>query len=219
MSDCCNVPCPAAKPPVDRRYRRILCVALLVNAAMFGVEMGFGWVASSVSLLADAVDFLGDAGNYAISLFVLGLAPHWRTRAALFKGLSMGAYGIFVLAQLAWHALAGTVPEAATMGVIGLTALGANLSVAALLYAYRNGDANMRSVWLCTRNDAIGNVAVMLAALGVLGSGKGWPDFVVAGIMSYLGLSAARSVLALARTEMAAAKSSQAAHSATPSRN
>ena len=219
MSDCCNGPCSAAKPPVDQRYRRILFIALLVNAAMFGVETGVGWIAGSVSLLADAVDFLGDAGNYAISLFVLGLAPLWRSRAAFFKGLSMAAYGIFVLAQLVWHKLAGTVPQAATMGIIGLVALAANLSVAALLYAYRDGDANMRSVWLCTRNDAIGNVAVMLAALGVFGSGRGWPDFVVAGMMSCLGLSAARSVLAHARAELASAKSGQAAHSATPSRN
>lgn len=219
MSDCCKGPCSAAKPPVDRRYRRILLVALLVNAAMFGVEIGFGWLSGSVSLLADAVDFLGDAGNYAISLFVLGLAPLWGTRAALFKGLSMGAYGIIVLAQLVWHVLTGTVPDAGTMGVISLIALGANLSVAMLLYAYRNGDANMRSVWLCTRNDVVGNVAVMLAALGVLGSGRGWPDYAVAGLMSYLGLSAARSVIAHARSEMAEAKADQAAHSATPSRN
>lgn len=219
MSECCNGPCSAAKPPVDRRYRRILRIALLVNAAMFGVEIGFGWIAGSVSLLADAVDFLGDSGNYAISLFVLGLAPLWRTRAALFKGLSMAAYGIFVLGQLAWHALSGTVPDAGTMGVIGLIALGANLSVAVLLYAYRNGDANMRSVWLCTRNDVFGNLAVLLAALGVFGSRQGWPDFAVAGLMSYLGLSAARSVVIHARGEMAAANADQAAHSATPSRN
>lgn len=219
MSDCCDSPCSSAKPPVDQRYRRVLMLALVVNAAMFGIEIGFGWVAGSVSLLADAVDFLGDAGNYAISLFVLGLAPHWRTRTALFKGLSMGAYGIFVLGQLAWHALSGTVPDARTMGVIGLLALGANLSVAVLLYAYRNGDANMRSVWLCTRNDVIGNLAVLLAALGVFGSGQGWPDFAVAGLMSYLGLSAARSVIAHAQREMAAAKASQATQSATPSRN
>lgn len=206
MSDCCTGSCSTNKPPVDPRYRRILWIALVVNAGMFGVELAGGLKADSVSLLADAVDFFGDAANYGLSLFVLALAPIWRSRTALIKGLTMGAYGIFVLGQVAWHAAAGTIPEATTMGMIGLLALTANLAVAALLFAYRNGDANMRSVWLCTRNDAIGNVAVMLAALGVLGTGSGWPDIAVAAVMGLLGLSAARTVIVQARSELTAAR-------------
>lgn len=202
MSDCCAGSCASSKPPVDPAYRRILWIALVVNAGMFGVELFGGWTSGSVSLLADAVDFFGDAANYAVSLFVLGLAPVWRSRTALIKGLTMGAYGVFVLGSAAWNLASGTVPEAFTMGIIGFAALAANGFVAMLLFAYRNGDSNMRSVWLCTRNDAIGNVAVMLAALGVFGTRAGWPDIVVATIMAVLGLTAARSVIAHARREL-----------------
>lgn len=202
MSDCCSGGCSAGKLSVDRRYRRILWIALVVNAAMFGVELAGGLRADSVSLLADAVDFLGDAANYAVSLFVLALAPVWRSRTAMIKGVTMGSYGLFVLGQAAWHAAAGTIPEAATMGKIGFMALAANLTVAVLLFACRNGDANMRSVWLCTRNDAIGNVAVMLAALGVSGTGSGWPDILVAAVMGVLGLTAAKAVIAQAYGEL-----------------
>jgi Co/Zn/Cd efflux system component len=202
MSACCSGGCASSKPPVDPKYRRILWIALWVNFLMFGVEIAGGWAAGSVSLLADAVDFLGDAANYGISLFVLGLAPVWRSRTALVKGATMGGYGVFVLASAFWHLASGTVPEAHTMGWIGFSALLANCLVAALLFAYRNGDANMRSVWLCTRNDAIGNVAVMLAALGVFETGSGLPDLLVATVMGLLGLSAARSVIVQARAEM-----------------
>jgi Co/Zn/Cd efflux system component len=179
-----------------------LWIALLVNSLMFGVELVGGLGAHSVSLLADAVDFLGDAGNYALSLFVLGLAPVWRTRTALFKGVTMGVYGLFVLGRAGWSMSQGIVPEPATMGMIGVLALAANGLVALLLYAFRDGDANMRSVWLCTRNDMIGNAAVLLAALGVFGTGSGWPDVAVATIMAVLGLSAAKSVVIQARGEL-----------------
>lgn len=202
MSACCSSACSPEKPPVDAKYRRILWIALIVNAAMFGVEVFGGWRAGSVSLLADAVDFFGDAANYGVSLFVLRLAPIWRSKTAFFKGLTMGAYGIFVLGAAVWNVALGTVPEASTMGVIGFMALAANLSVAILLYAYRNGDSNMRSVWLCTRNDAIGNLAVLLAALGVVGTGAGWPDILVASVMGVLGLTAARSVIIQARGDL-----------------
>ena len=205
MADCCSGGCSADKPPVDPVYRRILWIALVINALMFGVELAGGWAAGSVSLLADAVDFFGDAANYGISLFVLGMAPVWRSRTALVKGASMGVYGVFVIGTALWHLAAGTVPEARTMGVIGVAALAANVLVALLLFAYRNGDANMRSVWLCTRNDAIGNVAVLLAALGVWQAGSGLPDLFVAGVMGVLGLTAARSVILHARAEMNAA--------------
>ena len=202
MADCCGGGCASGKPPVDSRYRRVLWIALVINAAMFGVELAGGWAAGSVSLLADAVDFFGDAANYGISLFVLGLAPVWRARTALVKGATMGAYGAFVIGAALWHLASGTVPKAETMGLIGVAALAANGLVAALLFAFRNGDANMRSVWLCTRNDMIGNAAVLLAALGVWQAGSGLPDLFVAGVMGFLGLSAARSVIRQARAEM-----------------
>jgi Co/Zn/Cd efflux system component len=179
-----------------------LWAALFINAAMFGIELAGGLQAGSVSLLADAVDFFGDAANYGISLLVLGMALTWRARAALFKGLTMGAFGIFVLGRAAWSAAAGTVPEPMTMGAIGALALLANVSVAAMLYAWREGDANMRSVWLCSRNDAIGNLAVMAAALGVFGTGSSWPDLAVAAVMGVLALTAARSVIQQARSEL-----------------
>jgi Co/Zn/Cd efflux system component len=169
---------------------------------MFGVELVGGWAAGSVSLLADAVDFFGDAANYGISLFVLGLAPVWRSRTALAKGATMGAYGAFVIGSALSHLASGTVPAAQTMGAIGLAALAANGLVAVLLFAFRNGDANMRSVWLCTRNDMIGNLAVLLAALGVWQAGSGLPDLFVASVMGVLGLTAARSVIVQARGEM-----------------
>ena len=204
MSACCDGGCSTGKPPADPRYRRILWIALWVNALMFGVELLGGWRAGSVSLLADAVDFLGDAANYGISLFVLALAPVWRSRTALVKGVTMGLYGIFVLGTTLWQLRSGTVPQAQTMGAIGMAALMANCLVGALLFAYRKGDANMRSVWLCTRNDAIGNLAVLLAALGVWKAGSGLPDLLVATVMGLLGLSAARTVTGQALGELRA---------------
>ncbi|MBI5899536.1 MAG: cation transporter [Rhodocyclales bacterium] len=202
MSTCCNNTCADAGGQ-NPRYRRALWIALIINALMFGVEFAGGVVAGSVSLLADAIDFAGDAANYGLSLAVLSMGLVWRARAALVKGLSMGAYGVFVLGKAAWTAHAGAVPEPLTMGAVALLALLANLAVAAMLYAFRDGDANMRSVWLCSRNDAIGNLAVMLAAAGVFGSGAGWPDWVVAIVMGGLALSAAYAVVAQARSELA----------------
>lgn len=202
MADCCGSTCVANTPVVDKRYRRVLAIALVVNLAMFGVELVGGIGANSASLLADAVDFLGDAGNYALSLFVLGLGPVWRSRTALLKGMTMGAYGVFVLGKAAWSLSAGLVPEPITMSLISLLALAANGGVGVLLYAYRDGDANMRSVWLCTRNDMIGNGAVLFAALGVFGTGTGLPDIVVAAIMGGLALKAAKSVIVQSRQEL-----------------
>ena len=204
MSDSCGSHGCAHTPPATQspRYRRVLWAALLINAVMFVVELAGGMRADSVSLLADAVDFFGDAVNYGVSLLVLGMALRWRARAALLKGLTMGAFGVFVLGRAAWAAASGAVPEPITMGAIGSLALLANVSVALMLYAWREGDANMRSVWLCTRNDAIGNVAVVAAALGVFGTGSAWPDLAVATVMAVLALSAARSVVTQARGEL-----------------
>ena len=188
MSASCGSHGCSHTPPAHRsaRYRRVLWLALIINAAMFVVEAVGGWRADSVSLLADAVDFFGDAANYGVSLLVLGMALQWRARAALLKGLSMGVFGVFVLGRAIWSASSGAMPEPVTMGTIGSLALVANVVVALMLYAWREGDANMRSVWLCSRNDAIGNLAVMVAAFGVFGTGSAWPDLVVASVMALL---------------------------------
>lgn len=188
--------------PVPPGYRRVLWVALVANALMFLVEVVAGVSAGSVSLLADAVDFFGDAGNYGLSLAVLAMGTVARARAALFKAMTMVVFGALVLGRAAWVALHGSAPEPLTMGVVGTLALLTNLGVAAFLYAYRQGDANMRSVWLCTRNDAIGNVAVLLAAVGVFGTGTRWPDLLVAVVMAGLALSAGLSVVRQARREL-----------------
>ncbi len=188
---CASAPSAANSP----RYRRVLWAALLINALMFAIELGAGLHAGSVALLADAVDFFGDAVNYGISLAVLGMALRWRARAALLKGLSMAAFGVFVLARAGWLLAGDGVPEAFTMGLVGFVALLANVGVAWMLYAWRDGDANMRSVWLCSRNDAISNLAVMAAALGVFGTGSNWPDLAVAAVMALLALSGAATVI------------------------
>jgi Co/Zn/Cd efflux system component len=201
--DCCSTGCSTARVP-SPRFRHVLWVALGLNVTMFAVEVASGVKAGSISLLADAVDFAGDAANYAISLAVLSMGLAWRARAALVKGLSMAAFGLFVLEQAAWHALTGSPPEPITMGAVGLLALAVNASVAGMLYAFRDGDADMRSVWLCSRNDAIGNLAVMLAALGVLGTGGAWPDLAVAVIMGSLALSSGATVVGQARGELGA---------------
>jgi cation diffusion facilitator family transporter len=201
---CCDHDTPAPASVTDLpRYRRVLWIALAVNAAMLVVELVSGYRAGSLSLLADAIDFGGDALNYGVSLAVLSAALAWRARAALLKALSMVGFGLFLLLRAGWDALHGGVPDATTMGAVGVLALLANLGVAWLLYAFREGDANMRSVWLCTRNDAIGNLAVMAAALGVFGTGTAWPDLAVATAMASLALHGGWQVWRQARGELA----------------
>ena len=201
MKTCCEAP---SLPPTDPKYRRVLWIALVLNALMFGVELAASFSAQSVSLLADAVDFLGDAGNYAVALFVLGWAPVWRSRTALWKGWLMLGYGVFVLAKSGWQWSAGVVPEPFTMGAVSVLALAVNVAVAAMLYTHRGGDAQRRSVWLCSRNDALGNLAVMAAAVGVWATAHGWPDIVVALVLAGLALSSGVSVIRQARGELRA---------------
>jgi Co/Zn/Cd efflux system component len=208
MADCC---CP---PPLnlnkktpgggaaDARYRLVLWTVLGINAAMFVVEIAAGLAAGSASLQADALDFLGDAANYAISLFVVGMALKYRASAALAKGATMGAFGLWVIAMVIWHAFSGTLPSAFTMGTVGIAALVANGASFGLLWAYRGGDANMRSAWICTRNDVLGNIAVLLAALGVFGTGTGWPDIIVAAIMAALALQGSATVIRQSLAEL-----------------
>jgi cation diffusion facilitator family transporter len=190
----------------DQRYRRVLWAVLMVNAAMFLIEVVAGLASGSVSLQADALDFLADVANYTISLFVLGLAFRYRSTAALAKGATMGVFGIWVLATCLWHTVHGEVPEPVTMGAVGGVALIANALCFALLWAYRAGDSNRRSVWLCSRNDVIGNFAVLLAALGVFKTGTVWPDVIVAAIMSVLALQGAWHVIRQASGELTEAR-------------
>lgn len=191
-----------SRDPTSPRWRRALWVALGVNAGFFLAEIAAGAVSGSASLQADALDFLGDAANAAISLGVVGLAVTWRSRAALAKGGTMLALASWVLGLAAWHAWAGTLPAAETMGAVGVAALVANGALALMLYRFRDGDANMRAVWLCARNDAIGNLAVLLAAAGVFGTGTGWPDVIVAAIMGGLGMQGGGQVVRQARSEL-----------------
>jgi Co/Zn/Cd efflux system component len=202
MDACCaSDPCHAAPPP-DPGYRRILWTALGLNVAMCFVETAASLVAGSVSLQADALDFLGDAANYAVTLTVLGMAVRWRASAAMAKGAAMAAFGLWVAGATLWHALHGGVPRADLMGGIGLLALAVNLTVAVLLYRHRAGDSNRRSVWLCTRNDSIANLAVILAGLGVWLSDTHWSDIAVAAVIAGLGLSSAWQVIRQARGEL-----------------
>ena len=204
MDECC------APPPLDLggskkqddAYRRVLWMVLAINAAMFAVEVIGGLVAGSAALQADALDFLGDAANYAISLLVVGTALRYRASAALAKGATMAAFGLWVITTVVWHAVHGTLPSAFTMGTVGGAALVANLVSFGLLWAYRHGDATMRSAWICTRNDVLGNLAVLLVALGVLGTGTGWPDIVVAAIMALLAVQGAALVIRQASAEL-----------------
>lgn len=200
---CCHTETPASQLVDVARYRRVLWIALVVNAVMFLVEIAAGVASGSLSLLADSIDFAGDALNYGVSIAVLSAALAWRARAAVVKAMSMIGFGLFVLGRALWSAWHGEVPEALTMGLVAVLALAANLGVAWMLYAFREGDANMRSVWLCTRNDAIGNLAVMAAALGVFGTGSNWPDLAVAGLMATLALHGGWLVLRQARHELA----------------
>jgi Co/Zn/Cd efflux system component len=183
-------------------YRRVLWAVLATNAAMFLVEIGAGVAAGSASLQADAFDFFGDAANYAISLLVVGLALRYRATAALAKGATMGLFGLWIIGTVIWHALHGTLPSAITMGAVGFAALAANVISFGLLWAYRDGDANMRSAWICTRNDVLGNLAVVVAAAGVFGTGTGWPDVIVAAIMAILALQGAWLVIQQSMREL-----------------
>ena len=204
MAGCCDSGC-STRTAVSPQFRRALWIALVVNAAMFAVEVVGGLQVGSTSLLADALDFAGDAANYGISLAVLSMGFLWRSRAALVKGATMTVFGVFVIGKTVWAAFNGVPPEAFAMGAIAVLALIANVAVALLLYAYRDGDADMRSVWLCSRNDAIGNVAVLIAAFGVFGTGSHWPDLLVAVVIAGLAITSGTAVIRQARGELASA--------------
>ena len=199
-SHCCG---PAVERAPTPGFRRVLVAALAINAIMFLVEVAAGLVAGSLSLQADALDFLGDAGNYALTLVVLGMTLKVRATAALVKGATMAVLGVFVLVQGVLHAVTGAVPHAEIMGATALLALVANAAVAGLLYRYRDGDSNARSVWLCSRNDVLANLAVLLAASGVFALESRWPDLAVAAFIASLALTGGWQVVREALRERA----------------
>lgn len=186
---------------VDPRYKRILWTVIGINGAMFLVEMAAGHLADSQALKADALDFLGDTVTYGLSLAVIGASLKTRATAALFKGLSLSLMALWVFGSTAYHVLVLGVPKAEVMGAIGVMALTANLASILLLRGYKDGDANVRSVWLCSRNDAIGNVVVMVAALGVWGMATAWPDLIVAAVMAGIFLTSSVQILRQAWAE------------------
>ena len=191
---CCNHALSAAPP--------LLWIALGINASMFAVEIIAGVVAGSVSLHADALDFLGDTFNYGVSLAVISLALTWRARAAFLKGATMAVLGFWVIGEAGWHVHMARVPEPIVMGAIGVLALVANLVVAVMLYRFRDAEANLRSAWLCSRNDVLGNAAVVLAALGVFGTGTLWPDVIVASVMATLALQGSWIIIRQSKAEL-----------------
>ncbi|MEM7177830.1 MAG: cation transporter [Pseudomonadota bacterium] len=199
MAGCCGN--DATFDGVSRDYKIRLWIVIALNAGMFAVEMCAGRLAGSQALQADALDFLGDALTYGISLAVIGASIRVRSTAALAKAVSLLVMGLWVFGSTVHRVFVTGVPEAEIMGVVGVMALFANLASVAILVRYKDGDANVRSVWLCSRNDAIGNVAVMFAALGVWQSASGWPDLIVAAIMAALFLVSAFQITTQALRE------------------
>jgi cation diffusion facilitator family transporter len=211
--------CCAASPKFDGvspDYTRRLWLVIAINAAMFLAEMAAGTVAGSQALRADALDFLADATTYGISLAVIGASTRARSTAAVLKGTSLSLMAVWVLGTTAYHVFVAEAPKPEVMGAIGVLALLANLTSVLFLIRYKDGDANVRSVWLCSRNDAIGNVAVMIAALGVWGTATAWPDLIVAAIMATLFLTSSAQILRQAwyeyRVEAGVADASPDAH-------
>lgn len=209
-SHCC--PSENAANANDPVFRKVLWFALAVNSIMFLVEIYASEMSDSLALKADALDFFGDAVNYAISLFVVSSSLIVRAKASIIKALTMLVFAVFVLSSALENALNGSTPMAETMGAIGVVALLANVAVAAALYRFRTGDSNMQSVWLCSRNDAIGNLAVVLAAGGVFATASRWPDLIVATIIASLALSSSLRIFRLARQEIASESLSEGKH-------
>ncbi|MCP1196094.1 cation transporter [Acetobacter senegalensis] len=190
--------CPKGVPVfdgVDPRYKRVLWTVIAINGAMFVTEMAAGQLAGSQALKADALDFLADTVTYGLSLAVIGASLRMRATAALAKGVSLSLMALWVFGSTVYHTLILGVPQAEIMGAIGVLALAANLASVFLLLPYKDGDANVRSVWLCSRNDAIGNLIVMGAAFGVWSTTSAWPDLAVAAIMAGIFLSSAVQIL------------------------
>ncbi len=202
MSSHCEHGCDSDWEPNNKAYKTVLWVCLISNAVMFVVQMIASYFANSVSLLANSADFFSDAANYGISIFVLNKVLSTKAKASLFKGISLGAVGLWVAYETFEHAFQPELPEPLLMTVISTISLAVNVGCAYLLYKYRGGDSNRESVWICSRNDAVGNVAVMLAALGVFASDTIWPDLIVAAILGWLAISGAVQIVRSARKEL-----------------
>lgn len=205
VADPCDDSCCPKGVPVfdgfDPRYKRILWTVIGINGAMFLTEMVAGQLAGSQALKADALDFLADTVTYGLSLAVIGATLRMRATAALFKGLSLSLMALWVFGSTVYHSFVLGLPKAEVMGAIGVLALAANLASVLLLLPYKDGDANVRSVWLCSRNDSIGNVIVMAAALGVWGTSTAWPDLAVAAVMAGIFLTSSAQILRQAWAE------------------
>ncbi|WP_338701415.1 cation transporter [Bradyrhizobium sp. 26S5] len=201
-ADACG--CSGGVPVFDGlnpRYKRILWTAIGINGAMFLTEMVAGQLAGSQALKADALDFLADTVTYGLSLAVIGASLRVRASAALLKGASLSLMALWVFGSTVYQTFVLGVPKAEVMGAIGALALAANLGSVLLLLPYKDGDANVRSVWLCSRNDAIGNLIVMVAALGVWGTATPWPDLAVAAVMAAIFLTSSVQILRQAWAE------------------
>jgi Co/Zn/Cd efflux system component len=204
MTDACCAAPPPPPPGSEGQgvYRRVLWIVLAINGVMFGVEVASGVIARSAALQADALDFLSDAANYGIAIYVMGHSLKWRAGTALVKGLLMAGFGVYVLALAVYRVFVLGVPDAAIMGSVGILALAANVASAVLLYRHRTGDSNMRAVWICSRNDAIGNVLVIGAAAAVGFTSTGWPDLGVAVVIAGLALWGASQIIRQAAHEL-----------------
>lgn len=194
-------------------YKKILMIIIAINFGMFFVEFFGGLASGSMALLADSLDFLGDSTTYTISLIVIGMPLAVRAKAGLFKGISLFAIAAWVLGSTFYRIFIEGVPEALTMGAIGIAAFTANVVSALLLMKYKDGDSNVRSVWLCSRNDAIGNLAVILAASGIAATDAAWPDLLVAGIMGSLFIHSATNIVKQSWTELTEEKRKNATKS------
>lgn len=197
MKECCEI-----RSDVPERQRRVLRVVLWINAAMFLGEFGAGLFAHSTALLSDSVDMLGDAMVYGFSLYALGRGPVWQARAALLKGTVMAVFGLGVLVEVMLKLVRDVLPSAEVIGVVGLVALAANLLCLLLLSRHRGDDINMRSAWLCSRNDVIANVGVLVAAVGVGLTGAAWPDVAMGLVLAAMFGSSAIGVIRAARRQL-----------------
>lgn len=214
MSGCCE---NKSFDGTSSAYRRALIAVIAINAVMFVVEMSAGVISGSQALKADALDFAGDTATYALSLMVIGASVRTRAFASLFKGASLALIALAVLGMTALRVLDGSPPEASTMGIVGFMALAANAASVVILLRWRDGDSNVRSVWLCSRNDAIGNVGVILAGGLVAFTGSAWPDLIVAVLLASLFLKSASAITLQATRELRADRDFQAQQTSTAS--
>ena len=201
-TSCCENVCKVELNETNKNFKKILWIALILNFLMFFVEIIFGFLSHSLSLKADAIDFLGDSANYFMTLFVLNSIIQTRAKVSLLKAAFMFSFGLWILTEAIIRFKSKELPNFITMSWIGLLALVVNAFVAFLLYKFRNGDSNMQSVWLCSRNDAIGNIAVIFASAGVFYLSSKWPDLIVAIFMAALSVNSSFKVLKLASAEL-----------------